>query len=309
MRRRFSEPGPEAQTATAHGIAARLRTPSALRAAARYALAALVVFALAACGPPETDPNALRAPDGTALYRDGTYAAAFSHAGPNGWRPFLEIRVRAGVVEHVCFDAVDRSGGRLTEDERFLEENRLETGVFLPDALAKLRERLMQTQRVPLPADPAAVEWSAQFELLAREVLDSAGFGVTVAAAGIEQIATAGPYVATDAPDELGWRAELVLVFGVDGVAAAAYREVRSELDGSLRIKRDDAGYQELFERIIGLDSELVAATLAEQLLLAGSVEIDGVTGATRSTSRFVALAAKIVEQRTPGVLPNRLCN
>jgi len=268
-----------------------------------------VVFALAACGPPETDPNALRAPDGAPLYRDGTYAAAFSHAGPDGWRPFLEIRVRAGVVERICFDAVDRNGVRLTEDERLLEENRLETGVSLLDAFADLRERLMESQLVPLPADPAAVEWSAQFELLAREVLDSATFGVTVDAAGIEQIATAGPYVATDAADETGWRAELALVFNADGIVAAAYREVRSELDGSVRVKRDDAGYQELFEEIIGLDSELVAATLAEQLLSAGSVEIDGVTGATRSTSRFVTLATKILEQRTPGALPNRLCN
>ena len=269
----------------------------------------LVVLAFAACGPPETDPNALRASDGEPLYRDGTYAAAFTHAGPDGWRPFLEARIRAGVVEDVCFDAVDARGVRLTDDERFLESYRLETGVVLPETIATLRARLLDTQRVPLPADPAAAEWSAQFEILAREVLDSARFGVTVDAAGIEQIATAGPYTATDAPDELGWRAELVLVFNADGVAGAAYREVRTELDGSLRIKRDDAGYQELFASIIELDSESVAATLSDQLLAAGTAEIDGLSGATVTTSRFVALATKIFEQRAPVALPNRLCD
>ncbi len=273
-----------------------------------YALA-LLVFALAACGPPETDPNALRAPDGEPLYRDGTYATAFSHAGPDGWRSFLQVRVRAGVVEDVCFDAIDARGVRLTDDERFLESYRLETGVSLSETLATLRARLLDTQRVPLPADPATVEWSAQFEILAREVLDSARFGVTVDAAGIEQIATAGPYFATDAPDELGWRAELVLVFNSDGIAGAAYREVRTELDGSIRIKRDDAGYQELFARIIGLGSESVAATLSDQLLAAGSAEIDGLAGATVTTSRFVALATKILEQRAPVALPNRFCD
>jgi len=280
------------------------------RAVTRWSsLGVLVVLVLAACGPRETDPNALRTPDGAQLYRDGTYAAAFSHPGPDGWRPFLEIRVRAGVVDRVCFDAVDEGGVRLTNDERFLEEYRLETGVFLSDTIATMRDGLIDTQQVPLPAEPAAVEWNAQFDILAREVLSSATFGVTVDAAGIEQIPTAGPYLAVDAPDELGWRAELVLVFDADGIAAAAYREVRTELDGSTRVKRDDAGYQELFEGIIGLDSRLVAARLTEQLLSAGSVEIDGVSGATVSTSRFVALATQILRQRTRVALPNRLCN
>ncbi|MFW6312940.1 MAG: hypothetical protein ACOC2N_03565 [Spirochaetota bacterium] len=309
MRRRSDRPAPVASAATARGPEARTRVRRSVVAARGWVLATLAVLALAACGPPETDPNALRAPDGEPLYRDGTYAASFSHAGPDGWRPFLEIRVRAGLVDDVCFDAVDARGVRLTEDEHFLESHRLDTGVFLPDVIGAFRAGLTETQRVPLSADPAAVEWSVQFEVLAREVLESAAFGVTVDAAGIEQIATAGPYLATDAPDELGWRAELVLVFNGDGIAAAAYREVRTELDGSTRMKRDDQRYQELFGSTIGLDSQLVAATLSDQLLSAGTVEIDGVSGATMSTSRFVALAAKILEHRAPGALPNRLCN
>jgi len=263
---------------------------------------------LAACGPPETDPNALLAPDGSPLYRDGTYAASYSHTGPDGRQPFLQIRVRAGLIDQVCLDAVDAAGNRLSDDARFDELTRLETGVS-PVALARrLENALLDSQHLPLPADPRAVGWSSAFELLARTVTAAARVGLTVDAAGIEQLATPGPYFATDAPDELGWRAELVLVFDSDGVTAAAYREVRTELDGSTRLKRDDETYQQLYESASGVTSGGVASTLVAQLLESGRPGIDGVSGATLTTSRFVTLATRIFGERRSTPLPNRLC-
>ncbi|MFW5745298.1 MAG: hypothetical protein ACOC2D_18645 [Spirochaetota bacterium] len=268
------------------------------------------VAVLAACGPPETDPDAPRTADGSPLYRDGEYAAAYSHTGPDGWRPFIYLRVRAGLVDTVCFDAVDASGERLSETERFLERYRLDTGTDLLALFDKLRSRLIDRQAVPLPAAVNAVPWSVSFDVLARRALAAAKVGLTVEAAGLDVVATPGPYTASDEPDELGWRAELVLVYDGDGLAAGSYREVRRELDGSTRRKRDDAAYLERFATASGITWAAVGSTLVERLIAAQPSEpqIDAVAGATLSSARFVALAERIARGRVEAPLPNRLC-
>ena len=265
---------------------------------------------LVACGPPETDPDALRAADGTPLYRDGTYAAAYSHTGPEGWRPFIYLRVRAGLVDIVCFDAVDAAGERLSETERFVERYRLDTGTDLFALFDELRSRLIDRQTVPLPAAVNAVPWSVTFDVLARRALAAAKVGLTTDAAGLDVVATPGPYTASDEPDELGWRAELVLAYDGDGLTAGSYREVRRELDGSVRRKRDDAAYQERFATASGITSAEVGSTLVERLIAAQPSEpqVDAVAGATLSSARFVALAERIARDRVEAPLPNRLC-
>jgi major membrane immunogen (membrane-anchored lipoprotein) len=270
--------------------------------------AVALLATLAACGPAETDPDALRADDGTPLYADGTYAAAFSHVGPEGWRPFLELRVHAGMIDRICFDAVDAEGVRLSEDEAYLERKRLESGTDLQMLLDRLTADLRRRQSLPQVADPDEPGWSAYFEVLARRALTAAQFGVTVDAAGVEVVPISGPYVATDEPDRLGWRAELVLAYDGDGVVAASYRELRTEPDGTIRAKHDDEVYQSLFAEASGTTSPEVAAILTGRLLASGDPAVDAVTGATLSSARFVALATRIGEQRVAAPLPNRLC-
>lgn len=272
------------------------------------AVAALAALVLAACGPPETDDDALRTEGGDPLYRDGTYAAAFSHTDPEGWRPVLQVRVRAGLIDRVCFDAVRVDGTRLRDDEAYLERFRLEHGVELLAMIDASIERLIAVQRAPTGAEARTLAWSATFEVLAREALDAARFGLTVEAAGVEQIATQGPYRAFDSPDELGWRAELILTYDDDGIAAASYRETRRELDGTRRDKASDADYQARFRAARGVTTDDVVAALVGQLLAADGAAIDGVSGATLTSTRFRALARAINENRVAAELPTRLC-
>jgi len=266
------------------------------------------------CGAPETDPDALRGPDGTPLYRDGRYAASFSHTNPDGWRSFVSVRVRAGLVQEVCFDAVDSDAGRLLADERYLEQYRLDTGVDLARTLDALTAQLLDRQVLPPTATAGVIglpsaEWTYEFVVLVRAALRSARFGVTMDAAGIERLPSWGPYVATDAPDELGWRAELVLVYDSDGAVAAGYREIRTELDGSVRVKSQDAVYQALFEEATGRTSDAVIAGLIGRLLGAPDADdVDAVSGATLTATRFDALVARVERRRMEAPLPGRLC-
>ncbi|MFP4115120.1 MAG: hypothetical protein ACOC1I_07440 [Spirochaetota bacterium] len=275
----------------------------------RATLALVVaVAAFAACSPPETDPDARRAPDGSALYQDGRYAASFSHTGPDGWRPFLQLRIRTGLVQEICFDAIKADGSLLSDDAVYLERYRLDHGVELLPYFNDLIAHVLASQ-APFPRiDYATVSWGVRFHLLVKTALESAEVGLTLDAAGIEQIPTEGPFLVSDEPDELGWRGELVLVFGGDGVVAGHYRETREEPDGSRRVKRDDEAYQELFVAASGVRSEQVAATLVDRLIAGSSNEIDGVSGATLSSARFIALARKIESQRVAAALPNNLC-
>ncbi len=275
---------------------------------ARATAVALATGLLLGCGPPETDPDALRRADGAPLYRDGVYAASFSHTGADGWRAFLQVRVRAGLIAEVCFDAVNAERVRLTNHEAYTEQYRLDTGVDLVAYLDDLAGQLLATQSSGPRISPRSVGWAARFETLSRMTLASARRGVTVDAAGMEYAATAGPYLASDEPDALGWRAELVLVYDAGGVVAGAFREVRRELDGTIRLKRDDRAYQQRFEAASGVTTDAVTATLMEQLLASQSHGIDGVAGATRTSRRFVELAARIDSRRQAAPLPGNLC-
>ncbi|MFW5686295.1 MAG: hypothetical protein ACOC0O_06550 [Spirochaetota bacterium] len=312
-----------------------LRGRTALRV-----LTLAVVVLLGACSAPETDPDALRAPDGTPLYRDGRYAASFSHTDPEGWRAFVLVRVRAGLIQEICFDAVDAAGERLLDDERYLESYRLETGVELEPTIDRLIATMLDRQQPPLaiepsPQAPMALDWPQGFAVLARAALEAARVGLTLDAAGIEQVPTAGPYVATDLPDELGWRGELVLVYDADGVAAASYRELRAQADGSERVKAEDESYQARYLEAHDLTSSVVSETLIGRLLggsdeaeppltedggdgvseeagaapsTAAPTGTDAVSGATVTSARFAALVARIESRRVEAPLPSRLC-
>lgn len=283
--------------------------PSSFDQAIRPAVALLVIAVLSvSCGPPETDPDALRRPDGAPLYRDGVYAASFSHTGPDGWLGFLQLRVRAGLIDEVCFNAVNVDEVRLTSDQGFIEQYLLETGVDLKEYLEDLIAKVLETQQAGVRVDPRSMSWAVRFDTLLRMGLASARRGVTVDAAGMEYVATAGPYIASDAPDALGWRAELVLVYDAGGAVAGAFRETRRELDGSERLKRDDAGYQQRFDAASGVTTAEVTATLLDQLFAGGFANIDGVTGATLTTRRFIELARRIEEHRRAVRLSGNLC-
>ncbi len=269
-------------------------------------LSMLVV--LASCGPPETHPDALRRDDGAPVYRDGTYAVSYSHIGPEGWRPYLQIRVRGGLIDQACFGAVNRSEARLLDDERYLEQYRLDTGVDVVSLHRGLTDQLLARQ-LPAPTiGYGTVPWATAFEVLTRAALRSAGRGITTDSAGVELVSSVGPHVAADAPDALGWRAELVVAYDRDRVVAGSYREYRIEWDGSVREKRDDVGLQQRYEAASGLTTGDVAATLIAELVATGSARVDGVSGATLSTNRFAALAARIESERRAAALPRRLC-
>ena len=245
-------------------------------------------------------------PDPDAEFRDGRYVAAYAHTRADGWRPFLELRVRAGLLHTICFDAIAPNGTRLMQSDRKLEEYRLATGVDLPPYIQGQIDAVIAAQDLRISADPQALEWSlALFDLL-RQVIPAARVGLTVEAAGVASVPTNEPYLAADLPDELGWRAELVVVYYDQAVAAVDYAELREQSDGSAIRKRDQPDIQADYERLLGLTSASVAQSFSSGLVV-GDVP-DAVAGATISLGRFTRLTAAIEASLIAADLPDRPC-
>ena len=290
------------------------------------AIALAVLAVLAGCAPSQPDPGALLSPSGAPVYTDGEYVAAYSATAANGWQPFLAIRVRAGLITTVRYDAMSAAGIPVTEAESFTEQLRLDTGVVLGALIAELESSLILRQGLPVPVPPlpvapkdgsaelAALEWVSWFAVLARSALAAAREGVP----GQVTVPMPGPYIATDRPDELGWSGRLVVFVSGERPVAASFEELRTGADGSTTSKVDDTSYAQRYAARFELTPATVAAELTGQLIgvkaedadvggdTAGWTPVDGVSGATGTTDRFNALAAWIAASRRSVALPHR---
>ena len=257
----------------------------------------LALALLAACTPTEPAEGALLNAAGDTVYTDGTYLVSYSHTGADGWQPFLQFRVRAGLITEACYGAIRADGTLVRNDEDYVERFRLETGVDLPDFLDRLEAELSGRQELPLEIPTTRLDervtWSSSFAVLA----DAALYLARIGDAGTAVIPAAGPYVGHDQPDELGWEARMVVIFGEVGVVAVSFQERRVGADGTVNVKADDA-----------------AAELSRQFVQVGvpgsggEITLDGISGATGTTNRFQVLADQVLATRTSVPLPNKLC-
>ena len=273
---------------------------------------AVIVAALTGCSPAETDPAALRNQDGHPRYIDGIYAAAMSHADADGWRAWVQVTVRAGLVTGACFNAADGSGALLLSDASvalaYVERYRLATGVSLAEEIEALAARLIEHQDLPVSVEPDARDWSATWASLATAALQAATYGANVRSTGPATVTQPGPYVVADRPDRLGWSGELVVVYGAGEIAAASFRQIRVDGTGAVTVKDGDQAYARRWSEHGGLVPSDVSRALLGQLLEAQSSGVDGVAGATLTSDRFRALVREVEAARTRPALPARLC-
>ncbi len=276
--------------------------------------AVLVLTLLVACTPTEPAEGALLSAAGVTVYADGTYLVSYSHTGTDGWQPFLQLRIRAGLITEVCYGAVGADGMLVRDDENYNERFRLKTGAELPALLDQLAAGLVARQQLPLEIPAVGLDeriaWSNFFGVLADAALGLARTGDATTAV----IPAAGPYVGHDQPDELGWEGRMVIIFEGAGVAAASFEERRIGVDGTESVKAGDPVSTEAYERVLGLTPAGVAAELTRQFVLDGvsetgeRINLDGVTGATGTTDRFQVLADRILATRISVPLPNKFC-
>ena len=290
------------------------RAPAAVRQLAVIAGAVLVLALLVACTPTEPAEGALLNAAGAAIHTDGTYLVSYSHTGTDGWQPFLRLRVRAGLITEVCYGAVKADGTLVRDDEDYIERLRLNGGADLIEILDRLQAGLIARQELPLELPVVRMDgrvwWTSSFAVLADAALGLARAG----SANTVVIPAPGPYIEFDQPDELGWEARIIVIFGEAGIAAASFEERRVGADGTVTVKASDPVSTEAYERVMELSPAGVATELARQLVQGGVPEtgerviLDGVTGATGTTDRFQVVADHILAARISVPLPSKLC-
>jgi major membrane immunogen (membrane-anchored lipoprotein) len=274
----------------------------------------LVASLMTACTPTEPAEGALLTSSGAAVYTDGTYVVSYSHTGTDGWQPYLQLHVHAGLIAEVCFGAVNAAGSLIQDDEDYREHVRLDAGVDVLSLITQLENLLIAEQQlrfeVPAAHLDRTLSWSIPFVILADAALDLARTGEVTTAV----IPAAGPYIGHDQPDELGWEARIIVAFDETGVIAASFEERRIEADGSEMVRAADPAYAEAYQRVLELTPAAVADQLSRQLVAQGAVgtegpvAVDGLTGATGTSNRFQILANEVVATRVAVPLPHKLC-
>ena len=232
----------------------------------------MVLALLAGCSVGEPDPEALLDSSGRARYADGTFAVAYDYASQDGWRPFIQLAVRSGVVRNVCFDAVAIDGRRMLADDFYVESYRLATGIQLRELITTLADCLLQNQQISTGSCAPETEWSTYFTALARTALaasaesETGRTGTRPVESLMEALSMAGPYTVTDQPDELGWVAELAVTFRNGRIESARYNETRVDHDGQTAVKIEQEEYLSRYQDVIGTDYAEVVQSLLNQL-------------------------------------------
>jgi major membrane immunogen (membrane-anchored lipoprotein) len=277
----------------------------------------LAVGVLTGCGDTEPDPAAVRDELGNAVYADGTYVATYDYASADGWRPYIYVEINAGLARRICFNGVSVDGALMTDDDRYVESTRLERGFDLRSTINLMEACLLNRQTLPISTCVPESEWSVYFVELANAAFQAAerqsSTGHTSGRAtriDVEPLSMAGPYLVSDSPDETGWIAELVATY-LDGVITSAeYRETRTDYQGQVAVKREDAAYLGRFSETVDTDYLAVVETLIQQLLSGSPADqIDAISGATMTSSRFASLVAALDRLRKTPDLPRRLCS
>lgn len=105
-----------------------------------------------------------------------------------------------------------------------------------------------------------------------------------------------GKYEVEANADEQGNKAVLVVEVKEGKIATVNYNEISEKGN-----KRDDEEYNNIMKEKSGTNPAEFEPALEKQLVEKQSAEIDGVTGATGSSSKFKAMATKALENAKAG--------
>lgn len=118
-----------------------------------------------------------------AALKDGKYKVEASDFDERGWKPFIEVEVKAGKITTVTFDDINKDGKFKSEDTAY-NENMEKVAKTGPAKYTKqLEESLVAKQDVAkVDAVAGATSSTNNFKALAAKALENAGKGDTAVA-------------------------------------------------------------------------------------------------------------------------------
>lgn len=249
-------------------------------------LTTLLIFSLGACGakdvsgvPEDTEP--------ALAYQDGTYHAIYDRMDVRNWKAFVDITVQDGKITEVNYDYVNDVGDLRTKQQGYIDGFSAANGFTPREGFDELAAKLISTQNIEkVDAVSGATHSSRNFNALCTAALEKALEGDT--SDTIVPLYADGSYrVEADSVDSHGWKPFAVVEIKDHAIVAVNFDYVNEEG----KLKSQDADYQKNMEEATGTypekyEKELIAELQEKQVISL----VDGVSGATTSTSNFKAL-------------------
>jgi len=229
--------------------------------------------------------------ESSAAYQDGTYMGTYQNFDSHGWKPQLEIVIQKGKIIEANWDYVNPAGELKSEDARYAEIMEGRSGTTPAKAKALLEETLIERQEAGTVDDvTGATHSSHTFKELAEAILENAAEGDSSKV----MLPMNDTYTAKDEEDDHGWTGQIAITYVDNKITAVDYQE----LNADEMKKVDDANYATMMSDKSGVTPAEAKKQLEEQLIEKQSTDIDGVTGATGTTNRFISLAEEIISSR-----------
>ena len=112
--------------------------------------------------------------------KDGVYRAEYKNFDKYGWRQFLDLEVKNGVIISVDFDYVNRDGNLKSQDASYNKRMKDKSGISPNEFKVMFEKELLEKQAVEKLDGVAGATHSFQnFRALAEVILKNSKQGIT----------------------------------------------------------------------------------------------------------------------------------
>ena len=228
-------------------------------------------------------------------YEDGSYEAVMPSFSASGWKDYVRLTVKDGLITDIDFNAQKESDPSvlITDDPDLNKEGATDSpSVYYPAIAKAFTDSNENLDSLSVPTGGAAAAKS--FQKLMKPLLASmiSGGGTQVTAPRYVD----GTYKAQMKEfDEHGWKDYVVVQIRSDKVSVKEFDAVSKEDENKL--KSQDAEMAAQMEEMTGTGPEAYTKELRSNLDAAGGdpVERDTVAGATVSSNNFRLLVGQIL--------------
>ncbi|MBA1333945.1 MAG: hypothetical protein HPY66_0338 [Firmicutes bacterium] len=245
----------------------------------------VLLVAFSACARKETQPPQQDQTPQEGAIKDGVYFQE-GEADERGWKPMITIIVNNGKIVKAHYDEINQENNLKGFDQEYLDDWKDKSGTNLLTAEKKLVDSLIEKQD-PEQVDSVtgATSTTGKFKDLAAKALKnnpqdkkSSGYYNGLFKAELDF-------------DERGWKPYAAVIVRNEKIAGAYYDEVNKDTE-KLKSYDDDYNQQWQEKSVENLRSarpKLIDSLLEKQK----PGEVDAVTGATSTTSKFKELMQK----------------
>ncbi|MBD3948673.1 FMN-binding protein [Tuanshanicoccus lijuaniae] len=229
--------------------------------------------------------------------KDGKYTVV-GNPDERGWAVKHTIEVKDGKITSSDFDYYNEAGDRKTEDEEYNKKMEEKSGISSKDAIAKLNDALVESQKSDVEVVSGATHTAENFVKSAAALIAKAEKGDTEESNFEEMALMDGEYKLESNADERGWAHSFTIVVKDGKVTESKYDMV--DKDGKLKSENEE--YNKAMKDKTGSSFAEAVEAYNKGLVEKQNVsDVEAVSGATSTHDSFVEYAKLLLEAAAKG--------